>query len=211
MRGLQGSLEDRAKMAVSLQEANEKLRQQLEQLQREHEAELIISANLRDEVTRLKEELEEERRKNAALSQESQQLQGQVQKLEGQVTELSTKFETESTSRAAETQKFNSQAKVQTSGLVVLKKNLEEHIDDLHRWQKYLDFDKSIELDFTETRVELLQQITPQSFDEQLKVLTERLDKENTELHGLLKQKETEAKARKEQEKKKKERQQKNA
>jgi cortexillin 1/2 len=208
MRGLQGSLEDRAKMAVQLQETNEKLRLQLEQLQRDLDAERLTSTNLRDEVARLKEELEEERKKNASLHEKSVSLEGQVHNLEGQVSELTSKFETESTQRASQTEKFNAQSKVQTSGLAVLKKNLEQHIDDLHRWQKYLDFDKSVEIDFTEARVDLLTQISQENFDEQLRVLTDKLDKENGELHSLLKAKEAEAKARKETEKKKKERQQ---
>jgi len=90
-----------------------------------------------------------------------------------------------------------------------MKKNLEEHLEDLHRWQKYLDIQGDVDFEGT-IRPQILSDINESQFDEQLSFLSKKLGKENDELLKLLKEKEAEQKAKKAQEKKKKERQAKN-
>ncbi len=70
-----------------------------------------------------------------------------------------------------------------------------------------MDFDKLSEIDFSgEIRPQILAEITAQNFDEQLKVLSKKLELENLSINDFLKVKETEKKAKKEAEKKKKDR-----
>jgi len=98
-----------------------------------------------------------------------------------------------------------SRAATELKGLGVLKKNLEEHVEDLHRWEKYLDVDNAGEVDFSgEVRPKLMLDISKTSFDDQLNTLANKLEKENDELQKLLKIKEEDQreKARKAAEKK---------
>jgi len=137
-------------------------------------------------------------------------LEEQVSSLQGQVTQLSSKYETESQQRKKETEQTQSRNQVEVKGLGVLKRNLEEHLEDLKRWQKYLDLEKEATVDFSgEIRPQILADLAKESFDEQLQYLSKKLEKENVELVQLLKQKEAEAKAKKAQEEKKRERQKK--
>jgi len=74
---------------------------------------------------------------------------------------------------------------------------LEEHLEDLHRWQNFLDIE-SAELDFNgNIRPQIISEISDENFNEQLTVLSKRLAKENQELEDMLKVKETEAKSKK--------------
>jgi len=130
--------------------------------------------------------------------------------LESQLAQLTSKLQNESNSRKKEHDENESRARTEVQGLEVLRKNLEEHLEDLHRWQRYLDIDITGEVDFTgELRPAILNEISKSNFDEQLSFLASKLQKENEELVNLLKTKEAEQKARKSQEKKKKERQKK--
>lgn len=245
MRGLQGNLEERAKMAAELLEENNKLREEMDALKREltdlkdknnyldervevfkqlleqenlekEENQKIRTAlqtelqSLKEEQAKTKQNLDSENQKTSQLTVLSTSLEEQVSSLQGQVTQLSSKYESESQQRKKETDQTHSRNQVELKGLGVLKRNLEEHLEDLKRWQKYLDLDKEATVDFTgEIRPQILADITKESFDEQLQYLSKKLEKENVELVQLLKQKETEAKAKKAQEEKKRERQKK--
>jgi len=208
---LQGSLEERAKMASELQEENKRLQQELDRHKNELEE---LNAKMREEQlakAELLRLLEEQQKKSEELEQNRMSLSTLVSGLEGQVSELTTKFDTESQNRKKELEDHEAKSKVEVSGLGVLKKNLEEHLEDLYRWQKYLDMDTETEVDFSgEIRPQILLDINKQNFESQLETLSKKLAKENDELSSLLKVKETEKKAKKEADKKKKERQSKN-
>jgi len=208
---LQGSLEDRAKLAAQLQEENKKLQEELalEKSRRESlEEQLRLEKEEREKLAR---ELEEQKKKSQELQESKLSLEGIVSGLEGQVADLSSKFETESQNRKKEQQDHDAKSKLEVSGLGVLKKNLTEHLEDLYRWQKYLDLDTESEVDFSgEVRPQILLDISKENFEKQLEVLSQKLAKENDELSTLLKIKEAEKKARKDADKKKKDRQQKN-
>jgi len=208
---LQGSLEDRAKLAAKLQEENKNLQEQLDSERSKRES---LEEQLRlekEERERLARELEEQLKKSQELQENKLSLEGMVSGLEGQVAELTTKFESETQNRKKEQQDHEAKAKLEVSGLGVLKKNLTEHLEDLYRWQKYLDLDTESEVDFSgEVRPQILMDISKENFEKQLEVLSQKLAKENEELSSMLKVKETEKKARKEADKKKKDRQQKN-
>jgi len=183
MRGLKGSLEDRAKMAVQLDEENRVLKEELAQLRSRLQTEEVSKLDVAAELGKLKEDLEAEKKRTAELNGKLDALQ-------------------------KEKDDAQKRAQVEVTGLGVLKKNLHEHLEDLYRWQKYLDFDKTAELDFSgEIRPQILTDISKSNFEEQLKYLSDKLDKENTQLSSFLKSKEVEKKAQKQKEKEKKSRQ----
>jgi cortexillin 1/2 len=208
MKGLQGSLEERARLAAELEEENRKLKERVAQLEAELKTERESKEELSSELARLRLELEAEKKKTSELAESKLQLEGQVFSLEGQVSELTEKFNTEFNARKKENEENSSTSATQLRGLSVLKKNLEEHIEDLYRWQNYLDFDKVSEVDFSgEIRPQILTEITKSNYDEQLKYLSDKLEKENTQLLDLLKTKEAEKQQLLLKEKEKKQRQ----
>jgi len=157
----------------------------------------------------LKAQLESERKKSSQLNDNKVQLEQQVTGLEGQVTQLKGTIDQKDTDRKKEAEEQTKKNRVEIAGLGVLKKNLEEHIEDLHRWEKFLDLTEG-EVDFTgELRPQIVSEVSKESFEEQLNVLAKKLEKENSEILNMLKSKEAEAKAKKANEKKKRERQQK--
>jgi len=237
LKGLQGNLEERAKAALDLQEDNTRLRQELEELRLQLKAERDAKNELQEKDTYLEEKvevmkqlLEQETEEKEVLDKElkelkeklsakdneleeerkrSRQLQEQIASLEGQVSDMSNKFKSEAEARKGDQDARDKVAKTELKGLEVLRKNLDEHVDDLNRWMKFLDYDTQSELDFGEIRSNILADVSKQSFDEQLGYLSDKLSKENDELLAMLKQKEIEAKAKKANEKKKKEARQK--
>jgi len=126
--------------------------------------------------------------------------------LQAQLTELNTKLANESEKRQKDNEEYAKRSKAEVGGLQVLKKNLEQHVEDLLRWQKYLDLDNQSEIDFSgEIRPNIILDISKKDYDTQVEYLAKKLEKENNDLEGFLKQKEAEVKARKNLEKKKKE------
>jgi len=82
-------------------------------------------------------------------------------------------------------------------GLQVLHKNLDEHIADLHTWQKYLDSKDRIWLDFErDVRPSVNNELsTKKDFIEELNLLSDKLEQENEAMLQILKTKLAEAKA----------------
>jgi cortexillin 1/2 len=86
---------------------------------------------------------------------------------------------------------------VHRKGLGVLRRNLDQHIEDLHTWQKYLDSKDKTFLDFDrEIRSGLLAELDGASdFVGELNVLSGKLEAENEAMLKILKGKLAEAKA----------------
>jgi len=208
---LQGSLEDRAKMAAQLQEDNRILMDELNAAKKALEEAQERLKKEQDDRAALAIELENYKKKAGELAENNIELEGTVSGLKGEVADLTAKFDSEFQMRKNALEQHDARSKVEVSGLGVLKKNLGEHLEDLYRWQKYLDLEGQSELDFSgEIRPQILMDISKENFDTQLTDLTKRLGKENEDLLALLGVKEAEQKAKKEADKKKKERQQKN-
>jgi hypothetical protein len=229
VRGLEGSLEERAKLGAELVEENARLHKEIEALKQDLEnmrdknnyleervevfKQLLEQENLEKEENQkirsaLQTELDSEKQKSSQLNEQKISLEEQVAALTEQVSQITSKFEAESQQRKKENETTSARAQVELRGLGVLKRNLEEHTEDLRRWQKYLDFDKDSSVDFSgEIRPQIMAEMTKDNFDEQLQYLSKKLEKENADLLSLLKQKESEAKTKKAQEEKKKERQ----
>jgi len=237
LEGLKGSLEERAQMAEKLAAENKEWQQKYSQLQDELNAanqeiktrtekeayleeKIGVMKNLLDteneekvelnkELAETKKSLEDEQAKNKHLQDEKNALQGKVANLEGQVASLASQLEAEKAARKKLEDETAARSKVQVNGLGVLKKNLEEHLEDIHRWQKYLDVQGDVDFEGT-VRPQILTDISEAQYDEQLAHLSKKLSKENEDLIKLMKEKEAEQKAKKAQDKKKKERQAKN-
>jgi len=205
---LQGSLEDRARLAAQLQEENKRLIEELDGRQ-EKERDLQQEVQkLRTQLEELQQQFAEQKEKSQQLVENKTELHEVISGLQGQLGNISSLFETETTNRKKEKEEYEVRAKVEVGGFGVLKKNLEEHLEDLYRWQKYLDLETESEVSFTgDIRPQVLQEITKENVETQLKVLTEKLAKENEDLLKLLKSKEAEKKTKKEANNKKKERQ----
>jgi len=183
-----------------MEQTRQNLEKELEELKQKFE-QLSLERN------ELKQNFENGRKMNLELSTGKSSLEDQKSALLGQMSELTSKFETLNMQRSKENEEHQSRSRVEVKGLEILKKNLEEHIEDLHRWQKYLDYDKQSEIDFSgEIRPQILAEISKQNYDDQLQYLAKKLDVENSDLLKFLKQKELEIKSKKALEKKKKER-----
>jgi len=85
---------------------------------------------------------------------------------------------------------------VHRKGLGVLRRNLDQHIEDLHTWQKYLDSKDKTFLDFDrEIRSGLVGELDASAdFEEELNILSGKLDSENEAMLKILKAKLAEAK-----------------
>jgi len=231
LKGLQGSLEERAQLSEKLDAELKELQSKYQKLQDELAAEKASLAEYKEkdayleekvgvlkglleqeneekeeltkELAETKKALEEEQNKNKELQHDKKNLEGKVSSLEGQVSSLTNQLESERASRKKLEEEYASRSKVQVNGLGVMKKNLEEHIEDLHRWEKYLDIQGDVDFEGT-VRPSLLLEINESQFDEQLNYLSKKLSKENEELLKMLKEKEAEQKAKKAQQDKKK-------
>jgi len=85
---------------------------------------------------------------------------------------------------------------VHRKGLQVLRRNLDQHIEDLHIWQKYLGSADRQFLDFDrEVRPGIDDEIHGKDFVEQLNVLSGKLEGENEIMLRILKTKAAELKA----------------
>jgi len=126
---LQGSLEDRARLAAQLQEDNGKLVEELNQMK-------IANEQLQMDLEKLSMQLEQERqsrmsledqfsehsKKTSDLHENKLQLEEVVTGLKGQIDDLNTKFQSETTNRTKEKEEYESQSKLNNNGLNVLKK-----------------------------------------------------------------------------------------
>jgi len=175
-------------------------------LWQQYEREKQNEQHLRDLQKSLSQraELEAEKKKTAQLTELKASLEEQFSTLQNQLAELTQKFKNESEARANEKEANSNQSRLELKGLEVLRKNLDEHVGDLNRWMRYLDFDTQTELDFGETRQQIFTDIEKKDFDKQIEVMAQRLSRENDEIVQFLKAKEVEAKAKKANEKKKK-------
>jgi len=84
------------------------------------------------------------------------------------------------------------------SGLQLVKRNLDLHLDDLHTWQKYLDYEDKATFDFErDIRPGLTAELEDKEFVQQLELLSSKLDQENELMIRIFKQKKSESQAQK--------------
>jgi len=87
---------------------------------------------------------------------------------------------------------LQSQSKVNTNGLAVLRTNLDAHISDLKRWQKYLE-GSVVDVDDPVDEIEELRtQLDGASFQEQLNIISSALQEESLDMARILKERQAE-------------------
>jgi len=189
-------LEAETEEKTDLDTSKKQLEQEISELKTRLEIELGAKSKSETDLT---EKLNEETNKAKKLQKIQHSLEGEIEDFKAQVEDLKVKLEKEVKSRKekdGEVEEHTERSKVQLSGLSVLKRNLDQHLDDLHRWQKYLEYDKKATLDFeVEVKGPLQDDLEKKSFKEQLDILSSKLDEENEAMLKILKQKEVEAKA----------------
>jgi len=143
----------------------------------------------------LMEKLIAEKEKNKALEEENAKHVETTEKLDEEVQEL--KKRTKRQQKHSEEQEeviseLQNQSKVNTSGLAVLRTNLDAHISDLKRWQKYLE-GSVVDVDDPVDEIEELQaQLDGASFQEQLNIISSALQEESMDMARILKERQQE-------------------
>jgi len=143
----------------------------------------------------LMEKLIAEKEKNKALEEQNAQHVETTEKLDEEVKELKKRAKREQ--KHAEEQEeviseLQSQSKVNTNGLAVLRTNLDAHISDLKRWQKYLE-GSVVDVDDPVDEIEELRtQLDGASFQEQLNIISSALQEESMDMARILKERQQE-------------------
>ncbi|KAH3764418.1 actin bundling protein [Pelomyxa schiedti] len=181
------------------QTKNKKLAAELKSVKEELTAALNKVASLTEAVQAkeggekvLTEQLAVEEKKTRSLVEKKALLEEHLQEVETEVEALKSNLKKETSQKEKTENQLNEhkeQFRVNTRGLAVLRRNLDQHLDDLHRWQKYLD-GSSTEIDVVnEAAGALAEKISSLPFIEQLNVLSERLEEENVEMTNVLQEK----------------------
>eukprot|EP01113_Clastostelium_recurvatum_P028985 TRINITY_DN349_c0_g1_i3.p1 TRINITY_DN349_c0_g1~~TRINITY_DN349_c0_g1_i3.p1 ORF type:complete len:475 (+),score=198.98 TRINITY_DN349_c0_g1_i3:106-1530(+) len=166
------------------------------------------SARLRGEISRLENLLkdaagkqDEDAKKIKDLQFKHGQFEEEIELLKGDVEGFKTKLDQEreetNNVRKLVDEKTN-QDGVHRKGLQQLKKHLDLHLEDLHAWQKYLDYEDKATFDFErDVRPLLTAELGEKEFVQQLELLSGRLEHENEAMLKIFKTKAAEAQAAK--------------
>ena len=144
--------------------------------------------DLTDKLTEETQKTKEMTEKHAAVVEENEQLQSEVQELRKRVK----REQKQAQERDDELTEMREQSRVNTSGLVVLRTNLDAHINDLHRWQKFLEGRASEVEDPAEEIDRISEELDKASFQEQLNILSTALQEESVAMGKILKEREKE-------------------
>eukprot|EP01105_Mastigella_eilhardi_P015292 TRINITY_DN3488_c0_g1_i1.p1 TRINITY_DN3488_c0_g1~~TRINITY_DN3488_c0_g1_i1.p1 ORF type:complete len:780 (+),score=281.68 TRINITY_DN3488_c0_g1_i1:97-2436(+) len=142
--------------------------------------------------SKLIEELQTEKNKNEKLSEEKSTLEQQKEQLFTQLEETKTTLNSEAKSRkktASQLVKHQDQLKLNTEGLAILRKNLNQHLDDLNRWHKYLEGSAADVEEVQDSIGQLTEELEKLGFKEQLNLLSGRLETENVSMTKILQEK----------------------
>jgi len=139
-----------------------------------------LTDKLSTETQRVKELTEQQ----AAQVQQTEQLSSEVAELR---TRLKREQKTTSTKERQLTESRD-QSRLNVSGLAVLRTNLDAHISDLHRWQKFLEGRVADVQDPVEEVERVREELEKLSFQEQLNLLSTHLQEENVAMTRILKE-----------------------
>jgi cortexillin 1/2 len=195
VKTLSGEVHEKQETNLQLTSAKGKLEQDLEEVklslqnetqQRQQQEEASSKKQQEDE-----QKIQELKKKTAQFEEEIDTLKNDVETFKIQ---LDTERKDKDEQRRVIEEKSN-QDTVHRKGLQVLKRNLDQHIDDLHTWQTYLDIKDKTTFDFeTEVRRTLEEELEGKDFVEQLTVLSGKLDQENEAMLKIFKIKTAEQK-----------------
>jgi len=125
-------------------------------------------AAARAEIAELKEKLEQQKDKTKEEKKRNTRARKQIEEKEEELTEM------------------HNQSRVNSSGLIVLRTNLDAHLADLHHWQKYLEGRVSEVEDPIHEIEALTQDLDKASFQEQLNILSTALQEESVKMAKIL-------------------------
>jgi len=202
--------EETLKLRQVLEEERSETNLRLEEFQRKN---LELSELLHEEQTRrleleskvtdLSSSLNENQETNLQVITQLRKQQGvyeeEIENLKNDIENFKAQLDNERRENLTHHQALQEKTEQDTfhrKGLQVLHKNLDEHIADLHTWQKYLDSKDRNWLDFDrDVRPSLNNELSTRAdFIEELNLLSDKLEQENEAMLGILKVKVEEAK-----------------
>jgi len=171
---------------------NKQLEKEMEELQEKLKIEQAAKEggvrDLTDKLTEETKKTKELTEKQTAVMEENEQLQSEVKELRKRVKREQKRVE----ESEAEITEMQNQSRVNTSGLVVLRTNLDAHIADLHRWQKFLEGHAAEVEDPIEEIERLSEDLDKASFQEQLNILSAALQEESVAMGKILNERQKE-------------------
>eukprot|EP01095_Lingulamoeba_sp_RSL-Kostka_P006826 TRINITY_DN2158_c0_g2_i1.p1 TRINITY_DN2158_c0_g2~~TRINITY_DN2158_c0_g2_i1.p1 ORF type:complete len:969 (+),score=438.61 TRINITY_DN2158_c0_g2_i1:88-2994(+) len=190
-------LEEKTEQNVNIVNEKENIDAEIDGIKVEKEKLSEQVENLEEEKNSLLTDAEEKRRKLQEMESKKSSLMEQIKKLKDRVTkeierqkekQLEIQKLKETISVFQKKQIVETKARV---GLDVLKKNLEDHLEDLYRWRDINDeeFKEDVE-EFDLSRV--ISDISMKGFEEQLNYLDEKLQEENRALQRIIQLKDSE-------------------
>jgi len=190
--------EERNETSLRIDDSQKKIFELSEQLHEEQTRRLELESKCAD----LSSSLNENQETNLQVITELRKKQGlyeeEIETLKNDVENFKVQLDNErkeNNNHQLTLQERTEQDSFHRKGLQVLHKNLDEHINDLHTWQKYLDKDRDW-LDFDrDVRPSLNNDLSSRTdFIEELNLLSDKLEQENEAMLIVLKQKMAEAK-----------------
>lgn len=190
-------ISEKEEVGLSLAAKNKKLEEEKEELllkltSHTHESHELQS-NAEKKQSEAEQHIQELKKKHALFEEEIDSLKNDIENFKIQLDNERKDKEDQQRVLNERTE----QAGIHRKGLGVLRRNLDQHIEDLHVWQKYLDSKDKTFLDFDhEVRSGLLAELDgANDFVEELNILSGKLGIENEAMLKILKAKLAEAKA----------------
>jgi len=174
---------------IALQRELDELKQKLaSEISKREEAEKKYADRQAQDETKIQE-----------LKKKTASFEDEIESLKNDVRLFKSQLDTERRDKEEQRKLLDEQSSQDTihrKGLQVLKRNLDQHIEDLHTWRGYLEAKDKAVFDFeSEVRRGLEGDLDGKDFVEQLNLLSGKLDGENDLMLKLLKQKLADAKA----------------
>jgi len=191
--------EERSETSLRLDDYQKKNLELSEQLNDEQTRRLELESKVTDLSSSLNENQETNLHVITALRQKQALYEEEIENLKNDVENFKVQLDNERRENNTHQQVLQERTEQDTfhrKGLQVLHKNLDEHIADLHTWQKYLDSKDRNFLDFDrDVRPSLNNELGSRNdFIEELNLLSDKLEHENEAMLQILKVKMIEAK-----------------
>jgi len=203
-RELEARIEELKLIIFQKEEQNLTLDGQKKKLEQEYEElNLKLTANTQ-EIVELKMAAERKQAEDAnqikELSKKHTVIEEEIETFKNDIENFKVLLDSERKDKEDHQQLLTQKTEQDTvhrSGLSVLRRNLDQHIEDLHTWQKYLDSKDKHFLDFDrEIKSTLINELdSSPTFVAELNELSGRLAQENEAMIKILKGKQAEAMA----------------
>jgi len=188
---------EKEEVSLSMAGKNKKLEEQYEELSLKLTSNARESDDIKNDAEKkqieAEQHIQELKKKHAVFEEE-------IESLKNDIDNFKIQLDNERKDKEDQQRVLNERTEqdgIHRKGLGVLRRNLDQHIEDLHTWQKYLDSKDKTFLDFDhEIRSGLLAELDGASdFEGELNVLSGKLGTENEAMLKILKGKLADAKA----------------